>query len=78
MEIATCADHLVGLTQQEQTALVRIYSRHVTPTDHPDFSYIDFSDWLQRDVTALTFDDCVVAAVPGMHIAIEVDGYAHT
>lgn len=78
MDLETYTDHLVGFTPEQQTALVRIYSRHVKHTDHRDFVGIEFTDWLQRHVTELWFDDSVMAAVPNMTIGIEPDGYAHT
>ena len=78
MELQTYTDHLVGFTAAQQTSLVRIYSRHIRHSDHPDFAGIKFTDWLQRDVTVASFNDCVMAAVPNMTIGIEPDGYSHT
>ena len=78
MELQTYTDHLAQFTAAQQTALVRIYSRHVKHTDHADFAGMEFTDWLQRHVTASSFDDSVMAAVPNMVIGIEPDGYAHT
>ena len=78
MDLETYTDHLAQFTAAQQTALVRIYSRHVRHADHPDFAGIEFTDWLQRHVTGLWFDDSVMAAVPDMTIGIEPDGYAHT
>ena len=78
MDLETYTDHLIGFTAAQQTALVRIYSRHVRHTDHADFAGMEFTDWLQRDVTVASFNDCVMAAVPNMVIGIEPDGHTHT
>ena len=77
MDLETYTDRLAQFTPAQQTALARIYSRHVRHTDHPDFSVIDFDDWVLRDVV-LSLDDCLLAAVPHMVIGIEPDGHVRT
>ena len=66
------------ITTEQSASLVRVFERHVRDTDHPDFSNMGFVGWVQRDVIALHYDDCLLAAVPDMFIGIERDGYSHT
>ena len=71
-------DHLAQFTTDQQSALVRIFCRHVRDTDHPLYKGVGFVDWVARDCYALHFDDCAMCNVPDMTIGIERDGYAHT
>ena len=71
-------DHLAQFTAEQQTALVRIFCRHVRDTDHPLFKGVGFVDWVARDCYASRLNDCAMATVPDMTIGIERDGYAHT
>ena len=77
-EKVTLRDHLAQYSAGQQTAIRRIFERHVRDTDHPDFKNLGFADWVTRDVVMLWFDDTAMATVPGMSIGIEVDGYSHT
>jgi len=77
-EKVTLRDHLAQYSSEQQTAIRRIFERHVRDTDHPDFKNLGFADWVTRDVVMLWFDDTAMATVPGMSIGIEVDGYSHT
>jgi hypothetical protein len=71
-------DHLAQFTAEQQSALVRIFCRHVRDTDHPLYKDLGFVDWVAKDCHPLHFDDCAMANVPHMVIGIERDGYAHT
>ena len=77
-EKVTLRDHLAQYSSDQQTAIRRIFERHVRDSDHPDFKNLGFADWGRRDVVKLWFDDCAMATVPDMQIGIETDGYSHT
>ena len=77
-EKITLRDHLSQYSAAQQTAIRRIFERHVRDADHPDFKNLGFADWVCRDVVMLWFDDTAMATVPGMSIGIEADGYSHT
>ncbi len=72
-------DLLKTVTPEQSKALVRIFEWHVRDSEHGDFKNVGFMDWVKRDVIQLEYmDNCLLAAVPGMTIGIEVDGYSHT
>ena len=77
-EKVTLRDHLSQYSAAQQTAIRRIFERHVRDSDHPDFKNLGFADWVRRDVVKLWFADCAMATVPDMQIGIETDGYSHT
>ena len=66
------------ITLEQSASLKRVFERHVRDSDHAGFANLGFLDWLERDVIKLHYDDCLLAAVPGMFIGIERDGYSHT
>ena len=68
----------ITITPEQSSALVRIFERHVRDSHDLTFRNLGFLDWVDRDVVALHYANCLLAGVPGMHIGIERDGYAHT
>tara|TARA_R100001129_G_scaffold171869_1_gene142247 strand:- start:220 stop:453 length:234 start_codon:yes stop_codon:yes gene_type:complete len=77
MDLETYIRNFAETTGAQQSALLRIFYRHVKHTDHPDFAGISFEHWVQSDVV-LSLDDCLLAAVPHEVIGIEPDGHVRT
>lgn len=66
------------ITVEQSASLVRVFTRHIRDSGHPNFRNMGFIDWIKRDVAKTHYDDCLLAAVPNMWIGIERDGYTHT
>jgi hypothetical protein len=65
-------------TPEQDKALVRVFEQHVLDSQHPDFAYTTFTDWIVKDVHKAVYDDCIMAAVPNMWLGIETNGYTHS
>ena len=65
-------------TPEQDKALVRVFEQHVLDSQHPDFAYMTFTDWIAKDVHKAVYDDCIMAAVPNMWLGIETNGYTHS
>ena len=65
-------------TPEQDEALVKVYEIHVLDSQHPDFAYITFTDWVVKHVSKASYDDCIMAAIPNMWLGIETNGYTHS
>jgi hypothetical protein len=65
-------------TPEQDKALVRVFEQHVLDSQHPDFAYMTFTDWVVKDVHKAMYDDCIMAAVPNMWLGIETNGHTHS
>ena len=65
-------------TDEQDKALVKVFEQHVLDSQHPDFAYLTYTDWIVKHVHKASYDDCIMAAVPNMWLGIETDGYTHS
>ena len=65
-------------TPEQDKALVKVFEQHVLDSQHPDFAYMTFTDWIVKHVSKASYDDCIMAAVPDMLLGIETNGYTHS
>ena len=80
MKLITPVKKLLELspTDEQDKALRRVFERHVLDSQHPDFAYMTFTDWIVKHVHKASYDDCIMAAVPNMWLGIETNGYTHS
>ncbi len=68
-------------TPEQDKALKRVFEQHILDSQHPDFAYITFTDWIVKHVSKASYDDCIIAKVPNPlapELGIETDGYTHS
>ena len=68
-------------TPEQDKALVRVFEQHVLDSQHPDFAYMTFTDWIVKHVSKASYDDCIIAKVPNPlapELGIETDGHTHS
>lgn len=68
-------------TDEQEEALGKVFEQHVLDSQHPDFKYMTFTDWIVKHVSKASYDDCIIAKVPNPlapELGIETDGYTHS
>ena len=68
-------------TDEQDKALRRVFERHVLDSQHPDFAYISFTDWIVKHVHKASYDDCIMVKIPNPFsptLGIETDGHTHS
>ncbi len=65
-------------TDEQDKALKRVFEQHILDSQHPDFAYLTYTDWVVKHVHKAFFDDCIMAAVPDMLLGIETNGHTHS
>tara|TARA_R100000315_G_C5080617_1_gene46701 strand:- start:57 stop:299 length:243 start_codon:yes stop_codon:yes gene_type:complete len=80
MELITPVEKLEQLspTPEQDEALVKVFEQHILDSQHPDFAYLTYTDWIVKHVHKAIMDDCIMAAVPNMWLGIETNGLTHS
>ena len=68
-------------TDEQDKALVKVFEQHVLDSQHPDFAYISFTDWIVKHVHKASYDDCIMVKIPNPFsptLGIETDGHTHS